>query len=312
MKLHMNHNHYKKLLTLSVFDELSETEKNELLSHVQECTVCGDEYEELRRLKELSEEALHQDVDEIVLTLARQELQTQVRELNRNKRNAEPFKLFGSHAFGRLQFALSLTTIVAFTVVVYFLAIPGRNSVQSISGVQQKYVIPVQTNAVFSDAKNTKPENSEKVAIPVSERPVMNVEKQQEIAHAITNNKNSGTRLKTINSVAENKSANTSIIKQALIKALTTDDNPGVRKEAMLALANLPFDKDIQAALLFVLERDKNSGLRVMAINYLDSENVAEQLTDPRALDILRDKTTGDDNSYVKIRAKSILKKIKV
>jgi hypothetical protein len=308
----MNHDHYKKLLTLSVFDEISETEKNELLSHVQECAACGEEYEELRRLKELSEEALHQDVDEIALTSARQELQTKVRELNRNKRNAEPFKLFGSHAFGRLQFALSLTTIVAFTVVVYFLAIPGRHSVESIPGAQQKYVIPVQTGSVFSDAKNMNPGNSAKEVIPASERPEMNAEQQKELAHNITSNKNSGTRLKTIGAVAENKSANSKIIKQALIKALTTDDNPGVRKEAMLALAKLPFDKDIQAALLYVLDKDKNSGLRVMAINYLDSENVAEQLTDPKALDILRDKTTGDDNSYVKIRAKSILKKIKV
>lgn len=308
----MKHNYYKKLLTLSVFDEISEAEKNELLAHVQECSVCGDAYEELRRLKELSEEALHQDVDEIALSTARQEMLSKVQVLSREKRNAEPFKLFRSRSFGKLQFAFSLTTIVAFTTVVYFLAIPGRHSVESTPGLQQKYVVPVQTNPMFSDAENAKPDNSVKEVIPASERPEMNAEKQQELAHVITNNKNSGTRLKTIGTVAENKSANSKVIKQALIKALTTDDNPGVRKEAMLALANLPFDKDIQDALLYVLDKDKNSGLRVMAINYLDSENASKGLTDQRAVDILRDKVNGDDNSYVKIRAKSILKKIKV
>ncbi len=308
----MNHNYYKKLLTLSVFDEISEAEKNELLSHVQECTACGDEYEELRRLKDLSEEALHQDVDEIVLSTTRQEMLNKVHALSREKRNAEPFKLFGSHSFGKLQFALSLTTIVAFTTVVYFLAIPGRHSVESIPGLQQKYVVPVQTNAMFSDAQHEKPDNSAKEVISVSERPELTTERQRELAHDITNSKNSGTRLKTIGAIAENKSANSKIVKLALIKALTTDDNPGVRKEAMLALANLPFDKDIQNALLYVLDKDKNSGLRVMAINYLDSENASKGLTDQRAVDILRDKVNGDDNSYVKIRAKSILKKIKV
>ncbi len=307
----MNHNYYKKLLTLSVFDEISEAEKNELLLHVQECAACGDEYEELRKLKELSEEALHQDVDEIVLSTARQEMLNKVQALSRAKKNAEPFKLFGSHSFGKLQFALSLTTIVAFTTVVYFLAIPGRHSVESIPGLQQKYVVPVQTNDLLSEAKNTQQESSTDKIIVTADRSVMNIEKQQELAHAITNNKNSGTRLKTINSI-ENKAANSKIIKQALIKALTTDDNPGVRKEAMLALAKLPFDKDIQDALLYVLDKDKNSGLRVMAINYLDTENATENLNDPKVLDILKDKTTGDDNSYVKIRAKSILKKIKV
>jgi hypothetical protein len=308
----MNHNYYKKLVTLSVFGEISETEKNELLAHVQECSVCGEEYEELRRLKEISEEALHQDVDEIALSSSREELLSQVRDVNRAKRNTEHSTLFSAHAFGKLQFALSLTTIIAFTIVVYFLAIPGRQSVESVTGTQQKYVIPVQTNPIFSDKQNAQTGHAIKDVIPAAEHPVYNAEKQQELAHVITNNKNSGTRLKTISSVAENKAGNSTILKKALIKALTTDDNPGVRKEAMLALANLPYDKDIQDALLFVLDKDKNSGLRVMAINYLDGENAARNLTDPKALDIIRDKTTGDDNSYVKIRAKSILRKIKV
>jgi len=310
----MKHEYYKNFLTLSVFDEISETEKTELKAHVQECTACAAEYEELVKLKELSGEALHQDVSEETLSASRQELLAQVRDLNRKKRSEGSFKLFGTQAFGRLQLAMSLALILLFTAVVYFLAIPGRNSVENSVAIREKYVIPVQPNLSPTENKEQADDESEKSkeVLAVNQRPQLNIEKQKEIAQSLANNKNTGSRLKTLNTISSKKAAGSAIIKQALIKTLKVDDNPGVRKEAMLALANLPFDRDIQNALLYVLENDKNAGMRVMAINYLDGENIAERLSDPKTVDIIREKITGDENSYVKIRAKSILKKIKV
>ncbi|PIW98772.1 MAG: hypothetical protein COZ80_08815, partial [Ignavibacteria bacterium CG_4_8_14_3_um_filter_37_9] len=99
-------------------------------------------------------------------------------------------------------------------------------------------------------------------------------------------------------------------VKDALIKAMMYDDNPGVRKEAMHALCNIPFDEKISDAMIYVLQNDKNSGLRIQAINCLNEKNDVKRLSDPNIKNVLKNRMQEDDNSYIKLRAKTMLTKL--
>jgi HEAT repeat protein len=88
------------------------------------------------------------------------------------------------------------------------------------------------------------------------------------------------------------------------------DNNPGVRKEAMNALCNLQFDNQIRDAMIFVLQNDKNSGLRIQAINCLDVKSDLQKITDPTTINVLKKKMEEDENSYIKLRAKTLLTKL--
>lgn len=139
---------------------------------------------------------------------------------------------------------------------------------------------------------------------------------QKVLAYALGNSDNAGIRLKTVgmlDAVAATKPDEE--IERALVRAAKTDDNAGVRREALLSLKKSPFDNEIRDALLFVLQNDKNPGMRVLAINYLSekettvaSSNVKD--VDPKVLNVLKEKSLSDQNQYVRLKAAGMLKEI--
>jgi hypothetical protein len=90
------------------------------------------------------------------------------------------------------------------------------------------------------------------------------------LAHAILSGDNPGLRLQAINLLEMSEAVTPSAeVKQALIGALVSDPNAGVRRQAFLALQKFPFDNEIREALMFVLDHDDNPGIRVAAMDYL-------------------------------------------
>lgn len=136
---------------------------------------------------------------------------------------------------------------------------------------------------------------------------------QKVLAYALVNSDNPGVRLRTIG-VLDASPKPDKEIEMALIRAMKTDENTGVRREALLSLEKLPFDNNIKDALLYVLQSDRNPGMRVAAINALsrkDLEAGAENGSDRRLLDVLRQKSSSDQNRYVRMKAAEMLKEYK-
>jgi hypothetical protein len=73
-------------------------------------------------------------------------------------------------------------------------------------------------------------------------------------------------------------------------------------------LLGFPFDEEIKQAFLHVLMRDKNPALRIAAINSLDSARVEGQPRDKDLLEVLKERMQSDENNYIRIRAKAVLK----
>jgi len=91
---------------------------------------------------------------------------------------------------------------------------------------------------------------------------------------------------------------------------LKSDDNAAVRKEALYSLMQFPYDEEIRDGLLNTLSNDKNSGLRVAAINALADIKTKGISLDEVIRKTLNKKADQDDNDFVKIRSASLLKEL--
>ena len=108
------------------------------------------------------------------------------------------------------------------------------------------------------------------------------------LVQAILNGGNPGVRLDAINVLeTSGRPAPAGDVKQALLGALVSDPNAGVRRRALEVLQKLPFDEDIKNALIFVLAHDDNPGLRVAAMNYLTAFAVDGDIPEKEYRDIL-------------------------
>jgi hypothetical protein len=131
---------------------------------------------------------------------------------------------------------------------------------------------------------------------------------QRVLASALVTGENPGVRLRAVNSVASGETVPTDrTVRTALILATRTDRNDAVRKEALLALLRYPPDREIRDVLLEVLTHDPNAGLRIAAINGLDSLRVQGFGPDPSQIRTYRERMNKEQNLYVRVKAQSLL-----
>jgi hypothetical protein len=100
-------------------------------------------------------------------------------------------------------------------------------------------------------------------------------------------------------------------VKSALITALLHDRNLGVRKEALTVLRNYLPDPAIVRAFLDILAHEKNTGLKIAAINSLDLSKYENQPLNREILDMLKYSAQTDDNKYIRIKAKAALQEVR-
>ena len=122
------------------------------------------------------------------------------------------------------------------------------------------------------------------------------------------NEQNPGARLNSINAMdSEAPQKFDKDIKDALITVVVSDENPGVRREALKFLNKFPYDEDIKQAYLHVLTADTVTGLRIEAINALS--NLTKKALDLKQseVDLFKQKLETDKNSYIRYKTKTIL-----
>lgn len=138
---------------------------------------------------------------------------------------------------------------------------------------------------------------------------------QSVLARALLDEENPGARLKAVSALtppiqiqSSTAEADTDI-EHALIQAMIHDENAGVRRGALLALKRFPFDNEIKRGFLTVLSTDTNEGLRAEAIDGLAAGGILH--SDGQLLNVLRTKSTSDNNPYVRQCARQILEEVK-
>jgi hypothetical protein len=318
----MNHEQYKEWIILEYYGELEETYKQELENHLTNCDECRVEKEETIKLfGKISETSFFQPNEEIINEM-RKEISKNIRKVKPSASLLSGLKTFiGNYILPQPKYAFSLSAILVIGLITgYLLFSPQKNistnfHTASFTNTDYQTAEPQINNLKFisKDAASGEVEISFDEVMTIQFKGSINdVKIQKVLAQSLLTEENPGTRLKTVDAMGSNQSKTMdNTTKIALIKALKTDENQGVRKEALRVLRKIPFDDEIKEAYLYVLNNDKNSAMRILAINNLGDAKEMEKLKDYNTQNILKYKMENDDNDYIRMRAKTILMETK-
>jgi hypothetical protein len=320
----MTHRQYKEWIQLSVLDELTTDERELLGRHLDECGECRAELEQLTKFtSRVHQRQLFQPTDQL-LQEARQELRVALR-LERMK---QPIRVtlktwWEALSSGSLRLAAGGVAMVAIGMLLGYLIFSGGDTSEgSFVGsleIQETTFSRGETRVtnvrfLASETVEGEVEFIFEAVTPIRMKgSVQDPAVQRILAQALVTEQNPGARLRTVSTLgayAEQSNKPDQEIKAALIQALKSDGNVGVRKEALRVLQRFPMDKEIQDALLHVLRHELNPGLRIEAINILEKPVVAGQWRNEEIKNVLREKMESDQNNYIRLRARNVYEEV--
>jgi hypothetical protein len=312
----MDHNKFKELNTLSVYEELKIDEQSQLLHHLLTCPDCFADFEEKRKLKDtLSEHAL-KEPDPALLNQARRELRIALANNYKEKFMFGLFDILASFFFSNYKLILSGTAMVLiglFAGKIIFSANTPKDTLSYLPNSDGLIKNNAQiTNVKFADniPAGGEVEFSFDAVSPVHVKGNINDPKIQNILSlAMVNGDNPGVRLNSIYLINSNTSGIIDKdIRIAMINVIKNDPNPGVRREALKLMKKIPYDDEIKSTLLYVLQFDKNTSMRIESINLLMDAKKDGHTFNKEDLNIFRAKLKQDNNIYIQYRVKSVLK----
>lgn len=317
----MEHNKIKKMIQLFVYDELEHEKIVVLEAHLKVCAECRLELEEAQRLTSLINKNKPKDVSDTLLYEARRELKAALRvEKNKTSFMEEFLKNVRGSFVGSYKLVYTgAASLVIGLIFGYFLFntpphVVVDNSLSSESNFRLGSDVKINNvNFIDNDASDGEVEFTFDAVKPVRMKGKIDDQTVQNIlAYSMLNEENPGTRLNSINLISGAPKGNIDKeVKDALVTVAQHDQNPGVRREALLMLQQLPFDDEIKHVLLYALKNDENSALRIVAINCLSAAVKSGYKLKQSELDLFENKVARDENSYVRLQAKTVLQEIK-
>jgi hypothetical protein len=314
----MKHNEYKQLLQLSLFGELKSEEQLKLKEHILTCEECRVELEDQKNLLRLISGKQKTNVDEKVLIAARYQLRGALRS-ERSSNNIlnsitdNIFQYFTTPL--KFAFAGAALLIVGFLIGGIFFSKSSQSEFTSQQAGENRFASLSEdisiSNVRFidSDASDGEVEFTFEASRPVRLKGNINDQQIQSVlTYAMLNEQNPGSRLNSINAMNSEKPVQyDNDVKNALITVVMTDENPGVRREALKLMSKLPYDESVKQTFLYVITNDTVSGLRIEALNALIVTASQGHKLNQEELNLFRNKLQDDENPYIKLRSKTIL-----
>ncbi len=303
----MFHRHYRELLPLRAAGRLSSTDAAKLERHLTSCTACRKELDEIRHLQAIMAAVAGEQAADPVLASTR-------------RHTADAFRSEGRPFARRTRDRFPLVSLVPRAV-----AYAGMGAALLVIGFFGGRLIGTREGRSEMLAGGTPDIRVMQVVMPQGDKDSVAVTYEQVrtvrlrgalndpevtrvLARALVNGENAGVRLRALEAVAAtDRPSHEREVRAALMLALTSDPNVGVRRQALGALRRMPPDTGVRDALLQVLMHDTNPGLRIAAINALDSLGTTVALTDEATRSSLQKLVKGEDNLYVQVKARSLL-----
>jgi hypothetical protein len=304
----MNHQQWKEWINLLAYEELDAERKRLTEEHIKDCASCREEWDQLKRLHRVMDDHAVQVPTEHLLNEARQELRAALRyERNRPTASSRVRDMF-SRFVPSFRVGMSFAAMLVIGLFAGYMMAPVKRIL--IQGPAPEVASTDISNIRFIDAdpSDGQIEFAYDAVKPMRVKGNVNSKEIQDLlTYALMREQNPGVRLRAVNTLGANRKVGADPeIKAALITALKSDGNDGVRKEAMAVLKTYPFDSDIQNAFVYVLQRDVNPALRIDAIKSLEDKKIQN----PELLTVLKEKSESDDNSYIRRRATNILQEV--
>ena len=327
----MRHKRYEGLVVLSYYDEISPNEREALERHLKSCRRCSAFNEKLADIlperKARSGAVPEKDIVEARAKF-RQALFAENEGPSGRQRvvrlSLQPrWRAVPVYVAAVVAFAMLSVGVISGYILFAHGNVANNGSREVLSELSSKNAGNAaisDVRFVSTDEKSGEVEFSFNLIRRYEMKGSLDDEHVQKIlAFALANSDNPGVRLRTVGVFGSSASVKPDKqIVDALVKAVKTDDNAGVRREALLLLMRFPFDNTTKEVLLFVLQHDKNPGMRVAAINFLAGKESNEGMRavegkgiDPRILDVLKESSSSDQNRYVRLKAADMLKQFK-
>jgi hypothetical protein len=322
MEFNMEHRKYEEILYLFSAGEADEEQKRIINEHLLSCNSCREELKYYYRLNEQLTPLASAGVSDDLLLKARTKLRERISVEHKRKslfsRISDTVSFFFNDNY---KYVLNGALSAAAGIIIGFFVFKGEN-VQPVfapdSGTEistASSVYPDETSGIRNirlidaDPSDDHIEFSFEAVRQVNVSGNINDEKIRSVLmYAMMNGNNPGVRLNSLNLLKTSDNVDyDSEVKEAIISAVKYDDNPGVRREAMKVLKTIPFDQDVKRSYLYVILNDSSSALRIDAINQLLEVSSKGADLNKEDRDLFKDKLLDDENSYIRLRAKTIL-----
>ncbi len=319
----MNHKQFEEWLKLYLYEELSDNEKRLFEKHLEVCTQCKLELDEIKKLNSVLLLRKSVPIKEPLIQEVRRNLRLKVYDI-KSKRSVfdKIMDALDNLLAPSLQYAFGGISLLAIGIFTGYLIFKSpTDSSQHFAATSAFEAGESQISNIRFIERNKNTGNIEftfETITPVHIRGNINDEQVQKVlARALLSEQNAGVRLRAVNMIGsraeEKRNGSPALdeeVKSSLINALLNDKNIGVRKEALNVLRNYLPDTVIVRAFLNVLTNEKNTGLKIAAINSLDFSGSKNQQLNNEILELLKEKSETDENNYIRIKAKTALQEI--
>jgi hypothetical protein len=314
----MKKQEFQELLFRSVFDELTADEQRLLDAYLKTHPARKQEYRELRRLRGVMNSPVPEINVDSLLADARMELRHAVRK----ERTADTVLLRIMQSIRDTfspKFALTGAAALVLGIVI------GYYTFSPVNDRQDMVMLPVSGNTSSTKTMHIKNvrmietgtgtvEIEFDAVAPLSIKGnIDDPDIQKVLTYALLNESNAGIRLASVNTIGDQigqRAVPDPAVRMALITTVRSDENPGVRREALRVLLQFGYDNAIRDALLYVLSNDQNTGMRVAAINALETARLDGRTFDGPTIDILKKRMETENNTYIRNRAATFVKEI--
>lgn len=317
------HEQWEEWLELSQYGELSVTDQQKLDDHLESCDRCQAHRARLEDFRLMMEDAAPPRPGEAALREARGNLWSAV-TLSRPEpssakewidRFLDGLQRLTFTAFPSYRSVLSGALLLFVGLVAgYYLAFQGDRMLGFAGPGMAQTDLLTNDDVAISNVRFVDSDLSDGTLGLRFEavRPVQimgsvdDPDIQRVLTFAVLNEQNPGVRLRAVNAVSASERLHSdNDIRDALVTALKTDSNAGVRGEAFNALARYPFDGEIRDAMIHTLVFDENPALRINAINRLQEQVPAS--FDEQLESVLRTRMVLDENAYIRSKARTVL-----
>ena len=315
--------HERELLQLYLYDELSSDDRGRVEALLSASAEYRAELEDLKKLHQTLAHFHPAGAVDSVLAEARNELRVAIRrERLRTSWSQRLLDFLAESVFAQYKFAFGSVAALALGFLLGYAAFysPSNNRNLLFQQTSSESVFDQSGTQLMNVRFKNQSADDGKVDLTFDAVTPMHVQGNANdprittiLARALVNERNPGVRLKTVSTISDQTKIQPSTekeVKASLIAVVKFDQNPGVRKEALRALQKFPVDDEIVEAIVYVLKNEKNTGMRIAAINFLDFSKLSGQSVDKDLLEVLKEKMQSDENNYIRIRGNAAFQEV--
>lgn len=311
----MNSSEFSEKVILSLYGELGQEEDQELIRFLADNPSRLKEYKEILRIHSLAGQCSLDVTGELAVS-ARERLRG---ALGTKEKEAE-----NSVKAGWLRDLLGIFPVsgwagtaagVAFGLLAGFLFFAGGNTdfsgIPDLASLDENTAISnVRFAPLDQDGRRVELSFSATRSFEITDS-IDNPEVQRLLAYSLVKESNPGVRINTVEALRNNVVPDgRKEIRQALMTAAVTDENPVVRSEALAALESYPADRELQKTLINVLRFDRNSKVRMDAVNMLRGIVERGIEVSPDNVSEMQRQVEVEENLYMRSQLNQILQEV--